>query len=327
MNFAIIGCGLIGQKRYKAIKALGHNVVCLCDKDQEKTKQIDSSIKWIQDIIQIQVMPEVEAVIVSTPNNLLVPLTLEMIKYKKHVLVEKPGAMNVNGIENMITFLKGYPNIQVQVGFNHRYHPAFIKAKQAVFDIQPIMFIRGRYGHGGRLGYNKEWRAIPEISGGGELIDQGVHLIDLAHWFLGDFTKVDGSIHNYFWDMKVEDNVFMKLETPAKEVAWLHCSSTEWKNTFSFEIYGKYGKIHIEGLGGSYGVERISVYSMSPQMGPPDTIIHEYPMEDKSWEREIINFVQNINNRKSGFGTVSDNLQDTYKTLSIVEKIYKQNGK
>ena len=189
------------------------------------------------------------------------------------------------------------------------------------------MFIRGRYGHGGRLGYNKEWRAIPEISGGGELIDQGVHLINLSQWFLGNFVKVDGSINNYFWDMKVEDNVFMKLETSAKEIAWLHCSSTEWKNTFSFEIYGKYGKLHIEGLGGSYGIEKLSYYKMSEKMGPPETIIYEYPMEDRSWELEIENFIQNINNCKSGFGTVSDNLQETHKVLEIVDRIYQQNGK
>ena len=139
------------------------------------------------------------------------------------------------------------------------------------------MFLRGRYGHGGRVGYDREWRADPAHSGGGELIDQGVHLIDLSRWFLGPFADVDGAAHTYFWDMPVDDNAFLRLTTPGGQVAFLHVSCTEWKNLFSFEIYGRDGKLHIEGLGGSYGVERLAHYQMLPEMGPPDTTIHEYP--------------------------------------------------
>src|SRR5258708_10558264 len=107
------------------------------------------------------------------------------------------------------------------------------------------MFLRGRYGHGGRPGYDREWRAVPEISGGGELIDQGMHLIDLARWFLGNFTKVAGTARTYYWNTPCDDNVFLHLETAQRQVAWLHASATEWKNTFSMEIYGKEGKLHV----------------------------------------------------------------------------------
>ena len=105
------------------------------------------------------------------------------------------------------------------------------------------MFVRGRYGHGGRLGMEKEWRGDPAVSGGGEMLDQGVHLIDLARWFLGDFTDVSGHVATYFWDWPVEDNGFALLRTAAGQVAWLHASCTEWKNLFSFEIYGRDGKL------------------------------------------------------------------------------------
>ena len=94
------------------------------------------------------------------------------------------------------------------------------------------MFIRARYGHGGRLGYDREWRANPELSGGGELIDQGVHLVDLAYWFLGEFTKIEGHAATYFWDMPVDDNAFISLRTASGQTAWLHVSCTEWKNFF-----------------------------------------------------------------------------------------------
>ena len=143
------------------------------------------------------------------------------------------------------------------------------------------MFIRGRYGHGGRIGYDREWRADPTLSGGGELIDQGVHLIDLSRWFLGDFAHVDGAAHTYFWDMPVDDNAFLRLTTAAGQVALLHVSCTEWKNLFSLRDLRPHGKLQIDGLGGSYGIERLTHYRMLPEMGPPETTIWEYPQGDR----------------------------------------------
>ena len=131
------------------------------------------------------------------------------------------------------------------------------------------MFVRGRYGHGGRIGYDREWRANPGLSGGGELIDQGVHMIDLSRWFLGDFREIQGYAHTYFWDMPVDDNGFMILRTAKNQTAFLHVSCTEWKNLFSLEIYGRKAKLHIEGLGGSYGLEKLSFYKMLPEMVRP----------------------------------------------------------
>ncbi len=156
------------------------------------------------------------------------------------------------------------------------------------------MFIRARYGHGGRIGYDREWRADPKLSGGGELIDQGVHLIDLAASFMGEFTTVDGHAATYFWDMPVDDNAFLSLRTAAGQTAWLQVSCTEWKNLFSFEIYFKRAKLHIEGLGGSYGLERLSYYKMLPEMGPPETVIYEFPRSDTSWALELDEFLEDI---------------------------------
>ena len=184
------------------------------------------------------------------------------------------------------------------------------------------MFIRGRYGHGGRIGYEKEWRANPDLSGGGELIDQGAHLIDLTRWFLGDISDAQGLACNFFWDMKVEDNGFMTLKTSENKVAFLHASCTEWKNLFSFEIYGKLGKLDLSGLGGSYGLEKITLYKMLPEMGPPKTISWEYPMNDNSWELEINDFFENIRLNKDP--TIS--LADAQAVLLTIESIYKSSG-
>ncbi len=184
------------------------------------------------------------------------------------------------------------------------------------------MFLRARYGHGGRIGYEKEWRAQPKLSGGGELIDQGVHLIDLARWFLGDFNAVDGYAHTYFWNMPVDDNAFLLLKTERGQVAFLHASCTEWKNTFSFELYGRSGKVQIDGLGGSYGTERLAWYKMPPEMGPPETTIWEYPMTDDSWEIEMAEFLEDIRlGRQPAVG-----LADAVAAMNIVDKIYRKSG-
>ena len=138
---------------------------------------------------------------------------LDAIDAGKHVLIEKPAAISVAEIDRLIASPCRQSASLVRVGYNHRYHPALQKARELVDAgaVGPLMFIRARYGHGGRVGYDREWRADPKLSGGGELIDQGVHLIDLAGWFLGDFPTVEGHAATYYWDMPVDDNAFMTL--------------------------------------------------------------------------------------------------------------------
>jgi predicted dehydrogenase len=184
------------------------------------------------------------------------------------------------------------------------------------------MFLRGRYGHGGRIGYDREWRANPALSGGGELIDQGVHVIDLARWFLGDFSHIEGIAATYYWDMPVDDNAFMTLRTAGNQTAFLHVSCTEWKNLFSFEIYGRNGKVAIDGLGGSYGVERIAFYRMLPEMGPPETSLWEYPRGDQSWSLEMKEFLEDVQlNRQPSAG-----LPAARAALDVVARIYARSG-
>jgi predicted dehydrogenase len=181
------------------------------------------------------------------------------------------------------------------------------------------MFVRARYGHGGRLGYEREWRAAPEVSGGGEAIDQGIHLIDLARWFLGEFVDVQGAAPTFYWDMPVEDNAFFLLRTAAGCVAFLHASWTEWKNLFSFEYSGRRGKLEIVGLGGSYGTERLAHYRMLAAMGPPETTIYEYLAADDSWEAEMADFSEDIRLQR----VPSPGIADAQAALRIAEQVRK----
>jgi predicted dehydrogenase len=324
MNVAIIGCGLIGQKRARALA--GTRLVACADILAERAEALShffSECQPTDDWKKVTDSRIVDIVIIATPHASLAEITLAAVSAGKHVLVEKPAARSARELTPVMAAAKRSDSI-IRVGFNHRYHRAFRKAHQ-IFEsgeLGELMFIRARYGHGGRIGYDKEWRAKPEVSGGGELIDQGVHLIDLARWFLGDFTETRGFAHTYYWNMPVDDNAFLLLKTPKQQVALLHASCTEWKNLFSFEIYGRNGKLHIEGLGGSYGLERLTYYKMLPEMGPPETTIWEYPMADDSWEVEFSEFLEDIRLRRQP----AANLSDAYAALAIVENIYKESG-
>jgi len=267
---------------------------------------------------------DVDIVIVSATHDALAEITLAAIAAGKHVLVEKPAARCSAELDPVIEAAERAP-VLVRVGFNHRYHPALRKAKELsdVGALGEVMYVRGRYGHGGRVGYEKEWRADPKRSGGGELIDQGIHLIDLARWFLGEFIDVQGFAHTYHWDMPVEDNAFLLLKTAKRQVAFLHASWTEWKNLFSLEVFGRQGKLDITGLGGSYGVERLAYHRMLPQMGPPETTIWDYPVADTSWEVEFAEFVDDIGRgRRPAAG-----LRDAQAALQVVERLYKGSGR
>jgi predicted dehydrogenase len=252
-------------------------------------------------------------------NASLAPIALAAVQAGKHVLVEKPGALRAAQLRGIQT-AAALTATRVRLGYNHRFHPGLRKARELVDAgvVGPLMFLRGRYGHGGRRGYDREWRADPKLSGGGELIDQGVHLIDLAGWFLGDFPTIDGHCATYFWDMPVDDNAFLSLRTAAGQTAWLHVSCTEWKNLFSLEIYGRDGKIAVDGLGGSYGVERLTFYRMLPEMGPPETTVWDFPGGDDSWTLETTAFADDVRLGREP----SPGLQEGIRTLEIVERFY-----
>ena len=321
MNVAIIGCGRVGQKRASSLA--GSRLVACADVLSTRAEALARTVSGAVSATDWRVVLErknVDVVIVSATNDLLVKITLAAIAAGKHVLVEKPAARSVAELDPVIEMAERL-NLLVRVGFNHRYHPALCKAKELCVSgaIGELMYIRGRYGHGGRVGYEKEWRANPEQSGGGELIDQGVHLIDLARWFLGDIVNVEGFASTFYWDMPVEDNGFMLLRSARQQVAFLHASCTEWKNLFSFEIFGRLGKLQIEGLGGSYGVERLIYYRMLPQMGPPEITSWEYPMRDTSWDNEFADFLEDIRLQRRP----SADLYDARAALQVVEHIYK----
>lgn len=326
--FAQIGCGLIGKKRAAALQALAPDAVLAyaCDTDRARAEALAAATPGCRPAVSHEEVlrdPAVAAVIVSTLNSSLAPIARAAAESGRHVLIEKPGALNAAELRTVAAAAQR-TGARVRISYNHRYHPALQKARELVDAgaLGPLLFLRGRYGHGGRTGYDREWRADPKLSGGGELIDQGVHLIDLAGWFLGPFAQVDGHAATYFWKMPVDDNAFLSLRTAAGQTAWLQVSCTEWKNLFSLELYGRDGKLAIDGLGGSYGTERLAHYRMLPQMGPPETTIWEYPRGDDSWAVELREFMADIRSGREP----SPGLAEGIRTLDVVSAIYQKSG-
>jgi len=322
VRVAIVGCGLIGAKRARALGS-DDRVVLVADTDRDRAAKLagETGARIAADAAQAIGDPETEAVIVAVTHDQLAPIALAAIQAGKPVLLEKPGARQATELDPLIAAAQT-AKVTVKVGYNHRFHPAFQKARQLVDSgvLGPLLFVRGRYGHGGRLGYETEWRFNPAVSGGGELLDQGSHLIDLAGWFLGDFATVDGHLARYFWNAPVEDNAFISLRTAQGQTAWLQAGWTEWKNIFSFEIMGRVGKLQIDGLGGSYGTETLTHYQMLPEMGPPKTERFEFAQPDSSWAAEWREFAEAVAARRPPAG----GLDDARRTLAMIDRLYER---
>jgi predicted dehydrogenase len=207
------------------------------------------------------------------------------------------------------------------VGFTLRFHSALKEAHRLSQQDQigPLYFVRAAYGHGGRPGYAQEWRGDRDLAGGGELLDQGVHLIDLARWFLGDFAQAFGLTPRWFWEVgPLEDNAFMLLTTRRGQVATLHTSWTQWRNHFRFEVYGRDGYLKVDGLGGSYGPETLTIGRRDPESGPPAEDVRRFDGPDCSWADDWSDFVDAVQLGRPPAATGEDGLA----VMQLVEAIY-----
>jgi predicted dehydrogenase len=291
---AIVGCGLIGAKRAAALGPDDELIACH-DIDARAAGELAARhgarvCTTLQELLDLR--PEV--VIVATVHDRLAALSEAVLRAGAHVLVEKPAGISSAQIERLIELRRGSGRL-VKVGFNHRFHPGIARAAQEVHSGRhgELMHVCARYGHGGRPGYEREWRAQPARSGGGELIDQGMHLLDLTHWLAGALPLHCALLRTQFWEISVEDNAALLLgDAGARAGPWamLHVAWTEWKNRFTLEIYCRRAKLQVDGLVRSYGPQRLRIYRMDAALGPPSLEEIAYPEEDLSWRREWEHF-------------------------------------
>ena len=271
---ALVGAGAFGNRRAAAVSENPRSrLLVAADPARLRAEDIadayaaDATTNWTEAIER----DDVEIVVVATPPAVAPEICIRASSAGKHVLVEKPfGRAALEILPAVEAAKKHY--MRLKAGYNHRYHPAIAKAHEMLCDgsIGKPLFLRCTYGHGGRPGYEREWRSHVAISGGGQLLDQGVHALDLFRWFAGEFEEASAFLTTSFWPISpVEDNVFAMLRTRAGIVAQLHASWTQWKNTFSFEVTGELGSLSANGLGRSYGPEQLVWAARAAAGGAP----------------------------------------------------------
>jgi predicted dehydrogenase len=391
LRVAIIGAGHMG--RIRAFSAVAHpdsELVEIGDVIESKARALAKEIgcaaaaNWERTLTRA----DIDAVAIATPHKFLSQIAVAALRAGKYVFCEKPMACTAAEAEVVLRAVNAAPQGEAThtsygggsrliVGYTLRHYLGIARAKEFVMSgiIGEPFCVRGRYGHGGRAGYEKEWRSNRELSGGGELMDQGVHLIDLSRWFLGEFRRVTGFVHNYFWTQRevqehepgptaltvdptgasqhneeVEDNAFMLLKNPHGKTAMLHVSWTQWKNMFSFEVFGSKGSVTVEGLGGNYGPQRLVLATRQHSDGPPEVkeMSFDDPVEGNSsntpnekyvpsrnlsatpgscWYEEWTSFLHAVRAHQSGCGNdrhnSSANVADGWENLRIVDAIYR----
>ena len=324
MGVALVGAGPFGSKRARAVAAHEQSrLVVVADSLPERAQALakecgcDAEADWRLAVGR----HDVQAVIVSTPTPVLGEISLFAIQCGKHTLAEKPFGRSSEEVRALVEAALAQ-GVHLKAGYNHRYHPAIRQAHElcAQGAIGRPIFLRAVYGHGGRAGYEREWRTRAELSGGGELMDQGVHLLDLLRWFAGEFLEVAGMISTAFWPISpAEDNVFALLRSKRGAVAELHASWTQWKNAFRFEVFGERGYLQVSGLGGSYGRESLCLGVREKLGEVPREQLFEFPGPDESLLREWEAFASTV---LGGDEMESDGV-DALRTMLLVEAIYR----
>jgi len=312
LGVAVIGCGLIGRRRAEVAAAHPDTrLVAVADLVAEAAEEVADAhgAQAFTDWHAALAAPGVDIVCVATLNAALAEISQAALAAGCHVLVEKPMGRNLEEAQAMCAAAEAAGR-RLKIGFNHRYHPALTEAHKRVGDgvIGDIVHIRARYGHGGRPGYEKEWRGSRELAGGGELTDQGVHVIDLIHWFMGSAPATAyGCLQTAVWPLgDLEDNGFALLRWDDGRIANFHTAWIQWKNLFSFEVFGTLGSLVIDGLGRSYGTETLTQALRKPEGGVPDMETVTYDGPDDSWALEWADFLDGIHSGRPVWGDADE---------------------
>ena len=324
IRVALIGAGRFGMKRANAVGKSDRSTLTVVadtvtDLAEAAGQRFDcrTTTNWREAVTQ----ENVDVVIVSTPTHISSQVSLVAVQAGKHVLTEKPCAACSAAFVTVVQAARAR-KVRLKAGYNHRYHPGLRQA-HVYFEEGAIgrpLTAQCFYGHGGRIGYGQEWRSRADLSGGGQLLDQGVHALDLFRWFLGDFEEVNAMISTAFWPIApTEDNVFATMRAASGAVAQLHASWTYWKNKFSFTLIGDKGYLCVEGLGGSYGRERLCLGVRENPGEVPKEKWHEFADRDESLELEWEDFLDSI---VEGHEPMSSG-DDAWRTLLLVDAIYR----
>jgi len=323
ISVAIIGAGGMGTTRARTISDSGLGYVqAVADIDPTKAQALAKSYSacfgnW-RDVISRQ---DVDVVVVCTPTKFHCEIALGALEAGKHVLCEKPLARATPECSRMVAAAQRSRRV-LKTGFNYRHMAHTRKAKELLDagSIGPVYFLRCRYGHGGRPGYEQHWCTDVDCSGGGVLQEQGIHMIDLVRVLLGEPSRVLAETRRFFWPFQdTEDNCFCLFETPAHQLAQIHVSWTQWRNLLEIEIFGRDGFLRLEGRDGHYGPQHLVWGRRQPNHSRPAEEVFDFGEHDDSWIREWQEFVGLISNGGNSAAAGEDGLR----TQQLVEAAYR----
>jgi 1,5-anhydro-D-fructose reductase (1,5-anhydro-D-mannitol-forming) len=325
-KFGIIGYGKMGKIRHQAINELKVGEVVAISEPSISSAPNNIYLGTHDEILNNS---NIDAIFICTPNFLNKDLTIRALQSGKHVFCEKPPCFTGPEMDEILQIEGMNKHLKLMYGFNHRHHDSIIRMKDVVDkkSMGRVLWMRGRYGKSVEKEFYEDWRSKKELSGGGILIDQGIHMLDLFLFLGGEFDQIKADVTNSFWNLDVEDNAFVILKNSKNKMsASMHSTMTQWRHLFSLEVFLEKGHMILNGLittSMAYGEEILSVSvnsSTSPEVGFSDEVLTKYT-DNNSWRHEVTHFVNAINEDKPiSIGNSSDALQ----LMNVIDKIYEQ---
>jgi predicted dehydrogenase len=326
LKVGIAGFGVVGKRRKDCV-ARNPNlcVVAVCDQSFQDEGTFSDGVRYYRDYRRL-LADDLDVLIVCLTNDIAAEVTIAGLESGRHVFCEKPPGRSVEDIVKVVECEGRNSRLKLMYGFNHRYHDSVQDALTVLRsgELGQVINIRGMYGKARLITFNQpDWRTKRELAGGGVLLDQGIHMVDLMRLFGGEFNEVHSFISNSHWRYDVEDNAYALMRTPAGVVAMLNSSATQWRHRFHLDINLERGSLILGGiLSGtkSYGAETLTVVWADPDNdhGDPREQLTRYN-RDSSWDGEIAAFTDCILNDQPVVGGNSD---DALRTMQLVFKIY-----
>jgi predicted dehydrogenase len=327
LRIGIAGYGAVGKIRFKILSEIKTvEVISISDQNIDAYEELPPGVNTYKDFEEMISREKLDAIFIALPNYLAAKATILALQNDLHIFCEKPPAKNPAEFNEVIGIAKSKPHAKLMYGFNHRYHPSVKKASEIINsgELGTILNMRGEYGKSAIIKFNKnEWRAMREYAGGGILLDQGIHLLDLMRYFGEDITSVYSVVRNSYWNYDVEDNAYALMQTNSGIVCLFHSSATLWRHSFRLEIGLTKGSILLSGILSStrsYGNETIKITKANPdKLGDPEETTHAF-LDDTSWMEETKSFIDSVH---ADTDIESGNIEEARKTLKLVYEIYK----
>ena len=288
LKIGIAGYGVVGKKRKKILDQIkGIKIVAISDKNL-KNKVTSKNINFYNDYKKL-FNENLDILFISLPNKYAADATITALKKNINVFCEKPPARNIQELKKVLKEFRKKNQLKLKYGFNHRYHDSIILAKKIIESKKygKLINLKGLYGKSKIISFVGQWRSNKSIAGGGILLDQGIHMLDIMRFFCGEFKEIKSLVSNNYWKHKVEDNAYIIMRSPKNIVAMVHSTATQWQHQFRIEITLEKALINLSGiLSGSktYGNERIEIQPKFLKKRNNKIINFK---KDLSWERAI----------------------------------------